>query len=98
MIAKVENGKAFLAIYGEKDETVYFKTSVFDISINETVKFNADILGTVQKPYSLHLSMGSGVEAVNMDNDGRRFDLHGIEIQTPVPGQVIIEQGRKVLK
>ena len=97
-VAKVENGKAFLAIYGEKDETVYFKTSVFDISINETVKFNADILGTVQKPYSLHLSMGSGVEVVNMDNDGRRFDLHGIEIQTPVPGQVIIEQGRKVLK
>lgn len=86
-VGKVEDGMAYLSVYGDGSESIGFvavdAVTGDEYSVRETVAFTGDMLGTVKSPYVLHIGEATGIDAV----EGERlatdavYGINGIRVK-----------------
>lgn len=107
-VSKFVNGKYYLTIYGEKDETVsllYEDVNSPETYLSkETLKFTEDVLGSRNLPYEMNLDLATGIDRVFGESanlkiysiDGYLIDSHGsVKTLEMLPKGIYIINGSK---
>ena len=107
-VSKFVNGKYYLTIYGEKDETVsllYEDVNSQETYLSkETLKFTEDVLGSRNLPYEMNLDLATGIDRVFGESanlkiysiDGYLIDSHGsVKTLEKLPKGIYIINGSK---
>ena len=102
-VGEYVKGIIFLSVYGDKSVPLTFLAAdratgeVYDIQ--ESVDFNADVLGSVKAPFAFHLGEASGVNAIEADGSLKVgiFNLMGQKVNRADKPGIYIINGKKVL-
>lgn len=99
-VGKVENGVAYLSVYGDGSEAVRFvavdAVTGDEYSVRETVAFTADMLGTVKSPYVLHIGEATGIDAVEGDRltTDAVYGINGVRVKDATQKGVYIMKAK----
>ena len=100
-VAKYINGKYFLSVYGDKKATVNFvvvdKETGESYTVDETVDFNADVLGSVSAPYPIYIVTPTGINGITADAPSVKgiYNMMGQKVKSASRGGVYVINGRK---
>ena len=100
-VAKYINGKYFLSVYGDKKATVNFvavdKETGESYTVDETVDFNADVLGSVSAPYPIYIVTPTGINGITADAPSVKgiYNMMGQKVKSASCGGVYVIDGRK---
>ncbi len=104
-IGKWVNGILYMAVYGGtvKGEQLLFRAVACDngeeFMVKETMSFNADVIGSVTTPVTLHLGESTGIS--NTGADLRKtegvYNMMGLQMKNVDREGVYIVNGQKVL-
>lgn len=85
-VGKVKNGMLFLSVYGNGREDIRFvvvdAATGEEYSVREAVTFAPEMLGTVKKPYLLHVGQTTGIDAVKGDSSTTDavYGINGVRV------------------
>ena len=100
-VAKYINGKYFLSVYGDKKATVNFvavdKETGESYTVEQTVDFTADVLGSVSSPYAIYIVSPTGINGITADSPSAKgiYNMMGQKVKSASRGGVYVIDGRK---
>ena len=100
-VAKYINGKYFLSVYGDKKATVNFvavdKETGESYTVEQTVDFTADVLGSVSSPYAIYIVSPTGINGITADSPSATgiYNMMGQKVKSASRGGVYVIDGRK---
>ncbi len=101
-IGKYVDGVLYLSVYGNGNEKISFvaidRETEEEFEVSETLTFVADVVGSVNAPFYLHINGATGVENIESTTSTENiYNIQGQKMNSITQGGIYIVNGKKVI-
>lgn len=101
-IGKYVDGVLYLSVYGNGNEKINFvaidRETEEEFEVSETLTFVADVVGSVNAPFYLHINGATGIEDIESTTSTENiYNIQGQKMNSITQGGIYIVNGKKVI-
>ena len=101
-IGKYVDGVLYLSVYGNGNEKINFvaidRETEEEFEVSETLTFVADVVGSINAPFYLHINGATGIEDIESTTSTESiYNIQGQKMNSITQGGIYIVNGKKVI-
>lgn len=101
-IGKYVDGVLYLSVYGKGNEKINFvaidRETEEEFEVKETLTFVADVVGSINAPFYLHINGATGIEDIESTTSTENiYNIQGQKMNSITQGGIYIVNGKKVI-
>lgn len=101
-IGKYVDGVLYLSVYGNGNEKINFvaidRETEEEFEVSETLTFVADVVGSVNAPFYLHINGATGIEDIESTTSTENiYNIQGQKMNSITQSGIYIVNGKKVI-